>query len=136
MLIFSSHGEVLEKNNKMSHYFSSSSYHITKSQLIDKNITPPHTHTHTDKMSNPSMKQIKSSSVSVVFLHTALYKRKPRYVETSCAIDAYRVVQTLLIMALLALLTELRASCSSPTQLFIYASILITTISVANLLVL
>ena len=41
------------KSNKMFHNFLFSSYHIAKLQPSDKNIS---THTHSDEISNPSMK--------------------------------------------------------------------------------
>ena len=60
------------KSNKMYHYFSFSSYHITRLQPSNKNIN-----THSNEISNPWSKS-KVLAFFVIFLHTALCNRKPR----------------------------------------------------------
>ena len=64
----------------MFHYFLFTSYHINELQPSDKNIS---THTQMKFQSLPWSKS-KVEVLFVVFLHTALYKRKPRAVAISC----------------------------------------------------
>ena len=61
------------KSNKMFHYFLFSTYHITKLQPNDKNIS-----THIRMKFQILPWSIESSSSFFVFLHTALCKMKPR----------------------------------------------------------
>ena len=72
------------ENNKLFHYFLFSSYHITKIQPSDNNIS---THTRLKLQSFPWSKS-NVQAILIVFLHTALYKRKPR----KSVLSAYRVV--------------------------------------------
>ena len=80
--------EGIGKSNKRYHYILFSSYNITK--------LPPSANTHTRiKFQILSWSKSKVLVFFVVFLHTALCKRKPRDFENRARISAYRVVQTL-----------------------------------------
>ena len=70
--------EGVGKSNKIFHNFLFTSYHITKLQMSGKNIT---IHTWWKLQIIPWCKP----QAFVVFLHTALYERKPRDVATPWA---------------------------------------------------
>ena len=74
MLVSSHHGPDIEKYNQISQNFLFTSYHNTKLQLSDKNIS---THIQV-KFKILLWSESKVIAYFVVFLNTALYKRKPR----------------------------------------------------------
>ena len=99
--------EGIGKSNKICHYFLFSSYHKTKLQPSDKNIN---THTRMKFQILPWSKS-KVPASFVVYLHTALCKRKPSDFENRARLIACRVVQTLYCFTVAIVLTVERLFC-------------------------